>query len=477
MFQSSGYRGMAALLGTVALMLPLVPVLRGLKGRQWLVGVALGLLLLLVMGAISWLLHKGAYVGWGLAAALTATMLWFHWHAGPSAPFAGPLALGGFLATVAATALVANHWNESEGLRHALPVLLTLLGICATAAFWRQPLWPEALRWQAATAGAMGLVVVTLGVMLGGAYMGNRFSTGEQDMNTRLSHWKLGSNMLRSPAHWWLGKGLGRFPANYFLAGNPTQHPGDYRLNTKNEDTFITLTGGLHINGWGELFRVSQRVAEPGKGAVVTARVRAEKDVGLHFEVCEKHLLYGQDCVGKDVGIKGAPEAWQEIRVEMQGDGANRGAWYAPRLLVFSMAMESRGGLADLDNVALTRADGIQLLANGGFSDGMAHWFFSSDRYHMPWHIKSLLMHVLFDQGIVGVALGGLLLATALWRTSMGAARRNSLGPALAASLVGFTVVGLFDSLLDVPRIAWLFHFLVMVAITLPPLRLPQRTS
>ena len=87
----------------------------------------------------------------------------------------------------------------------------------------------------------------------------------------------------------------------------------------------------------------------------------------------------------------------------------------------------------------------------------------------MPWHIKSMGMNVLFDQGIVGVTLLGLLLAGALWRTSFGQARKNPLAPALAAGLTGFIVVGLFDSLLDVPRVAWLFYLLVLVALTLPP--------
>ena len=65
MFQTSGYRGMAALLGTVVLMLPLAQVLRRFKAGQWLAGVALGLVLVLVAGSIGWLLPKGAYVAWG----------------------------------------------------------------------------------------------------------------------------------------------------------------------------------------------------------------------------------------------------------------------------------------------------------------------------------------------------------------------------------------------------------------------------
>lgn len=466
-FQSSGYRGMAALLGTVALMLPLAQVLRGFNFSQWLRGVVLSTAGILLAGTMAWLLPKGAYLAWGSAAVLTVTMLLLLRQRIKPSPRSGPLALASFAATVAGVALVANHWGETAGWRHAAPVLLVLLGVCVAAGSSRRPLWPDSLRWQATTAGLMGVVAAVIGIFGGGSFMSDRFSTGGQDFSVRLAHWQLGRDMLRTPADWLLGKGSGRFPANYFLTGNPQAHPGDYRLKQESGNTYLTLTGGLHANGWGEIFRVTQRVAEPGKQAIVTARVRAEKEVSLHFEVCEKHLLYNQGCVVRQTVVKGAPGVWQLVRLELRGDGASRGDWYAPRLLAFSMAMESRGGMADLDDLTLTGADGRPLLVNGNFSEGMAHWFFSSDRYHMPWHIKSMFMNVLFDQGLLGATLWGLLLAGALWRTSLGTARRHPLAPALAASLTAFAVVGLFDSLLDVPRLAWLFYLLLLQALTL----------
>ncbi|WP_210544204.1 hypothetical protein [Rhodoferax sp. PAMC 29310] len=471
MFQSSGYRGMAALLGAVALMLPLVHVLRRFNIKQWLLGFVIGMLLILVMVAVDWLVPKGAYWAWGLAAIFTAAMMAVDWRAGHATSFAGPMAVGGFLATLASTALVARHWGLSPGLQHALPAVLALFAFCMAAGVRRNPLWPEALRWQATTAGAMGLVAAVIGVMGGGAYMSERFSTGSQDFGGRLGHWQLGRDMLSTPADWWLGKGTGRFPGNYFLNGSPMQIPGDYRLVQEGKNTFITLAGGSLINGWGEIFRVTQRVSPPSGSTLVTARVRTEKDVKLHFEICEKHLLYNQDCLISQANVKGSAGAWQNIEVPLNGKGVSRGAWYAPKLVAFSMAVESRGGIAQIDDVALTGADGEQQLANGGFSEGMAHWFFSSDRYHMPWHIKSMVMNVLFDQGIVGLTLWGLLLVGAIWRTSFGRARQNPLAPALAAGLAGFFVVGLFDSLLDVPRVAWLYYMLVLVALTLPSWR------
>lgn len=466
-FQTSGYRGMAALLGAVALMLPLSHVLRRFSPGQWLQGIGWAISMAFVTGMVAWLVPKGAYVAWGAAAVLTMAMLGLLWRRGNSFAFAGPLAFGSFLATLGATALVANHWAESGGLLHAVPVLCVVLALCLWAGLSRNAFWPAALRWQATTAGVMAMVAVVIGVFGGGSYMSERFSTGGQDIGGRQAHWQMGRDMMRSQGDWLFGKGMGRFPANYFLSGNPQEHPGDYRLREEAQNSYLTVTGGLHVNGWGEIFRVTQRVAEPGKTAAVSARVRAEKDVGLHFEICEKHLLYNQGCLIKQANVKGVPGVWQDLRVELQGDGVHRGDWYAPRLLAFSVATGSRGGSVDLDNLTLTSADGRPLLANGDFSQGMAHWFFSSDRHHMPWHIKSMFMNVLFDQGVIGVTIWGLMLASAFWRISVGKARRHPLAPVFAGSLAGFLVVGLFDSLLDVPRLAWVFYFVLLAAMTL----------
>jgi hypothetical protein len=112
--------------------------------------------------------------------------------------------------------------------------------------------------------------------------------------------------------------------------------------------------------------------------------------------------------------------------------------------------------------------DGRDVIANGNFADGMTHWFFTSDRYHLPWHIKNLALDVLFDQGAIGLALFALLVIAAAWRVAFGAAAGNPLSPWLAAGMAGFVVVGMFDSLVDVPRLAFLFYWLLAVAMFAP---------
>jgi O-antigen ligase len=97
----------------------------------------------------------------------------------------------------------------------------------------------------------------------------------------------------------------------------------------------------------------------------------------------------------------------------------------------------------------------------------MQRWFFSSDRDHMPWHTKNILVNVLFDQGLFGLALFLLLITVALWRLSLGKARQHELAPCLCAAIVGFLVVGMFDSLIDVPRLSLLFHVLIFLSFSL----------
>ena len=97
----------------------------------------------------------------------------------------------------------------------------------------------------------------------------------------------------------------------------------------------------------------------------------------------------------------------------------------------------------------------------------MHHWFTTSDRYHLRWHIKNLGLNVLFDQGVVGLLLFASLTGVAMYGLIAGAARGHPSAPFLASALAGFLMVGLFDSLLDAPRLAFLFYLLTTVSLVL----------
>jgi hypothetical protein len=474
MFPSSGYRGMLALLGAIALLLMLPALLQRFRMGDWLAGMLLGALLAGATILGSWFVPKGAYVVYTVAIVGTAAAFFAlrrRMAAQQRRGALAPLALAGFMAVVTGVALVASHWGGSQGLTDALPVVGALLMAAGLAAKPGRPVWPGNLRWAGLVLGTLAMAGGIVGVFAGGAYMSERFSTGGKDFDGRIAHWRQGLDALLTPGDWALGKGLGRFPSALFFADRTGEHPGDYRVATDGRNSFLTLTAGQHVTGWGEILRISQRVGVPAQPTMLVADVRAAGEVSLHFEVCEKHLLYNAGCLIRQVTAKPAPGEWQRIQVELKGSGVSRGAWYAPKLLMFSMGIGTRGARAEVDNLSLTDGRGRQLLTNGDFSAGMEHWFFSSDRHHMPWHIKSILMNVLFDQGVVGLILWLALCAGALWRVSLGHAREHPMAPPLAGALAGFLVVGLFDSLLDVPRVGFLFYFLLLLALTLRPSR------
>lgn len=473
-FPSSGYRGLLALLGAAAVAMPLAAVLRRFYAVDWMVGLVAGVLLSLALWAGASLGSKASYLGYGVSLLLTLALLFASRTTAVAVPgkrvrvgVAAQLSLAGFMAVLVGAGLVAEHWGYARGGDAMLPVLVGFMVLTLVAGASPKALWPASIRWHATTWAGMAMLGGIVGIFGGGAYMSERFSTTSSDMDTRLAHWAEGWNMLSAPLDSVLGKGMGRYPASYYLTGASTEHPGDYRLKSQNGNTYMVLGGGKQpYLGWGEMLRVSQRIRSPQGPVTVTLRVRTAKELGLHLEVCEKHLLYNGACFLAGTSVKPMPGVWQELRVPLAGNDLGGGDWYAPRLVAFSIATDTPLALLDVDDIHLLGPDGRELLDNGDFSADMQRWFFSSDRNHLPWHIKNVFMNVLFDQGGAGLMLFSAMLLAALWRVSVGTAMDHPLAPGIGGGLVGFVLVGLFDSLVDVPRLAFVFYVVLLLGLT-----------
>ncbi len=414
------------------------------------------------------MIPKGAYAIFALASVVCALLIWSQRQTAGAPPSVA--ALAAFVWLIVSAATVALNWGGTSALADSAIVLSLVMALALRNARARAPLWPDDLRVQWGAFGFVAIVALATAVFAGGAYMADRFSSSERDLEGRLRHWRDGIAMLDSPADWLVGKGLGRFPENYFFRMRHGEFPGSYRIGSQGDNRFLILSGPERDVGFGELFRVAQRVSPVLRGRyTVTLDVRAPRAVQLHVEVCEKHLLYHHGCALANVPLAATGAAWRRYDVALDGRELTGGPWYAPRLAFFAVAVDSPGHRVEIDNMSLAGPDGRNLLVNGDFTDGMARWFFTSDRFHLPWHIKNLFLNVLFDQGLAGLLLMLLLTGAALWRLVAGSARRNPAAPFLAAALTGFIVVGAFDSLLDVPRLAFLYYLLVLLSLMLPP--------
>jgi hypothetical protein len=460
-FREGGYRSLLALLATTGVALHVAAAARGAGWWRLLLALAIGVGFGFADALVAPAFYKGPYVVFAAVFAANVALL----GVGPDAFTARRAgAHWALLACLAAAgAVVAWHWGGSGAFRDSAATMVGLLALAAIASGAQVPCVPGSLRPRLIWIGALTLIAGAVTVFAGGAYMGERLATSSSDLDLRLRHWRDGVGFLHGAGDWSFGKGLGRFPASYFFNVPEGVFPGSFALHADRERPYLSLAGPSYPTSWGDLFRVAQRVdARPGIYTAVL-EVKAVRRTELHVEVCEQHLLYNGECGAGSIMV---PESrdWRRMSIALDGQGITSGAWYAPRLAFFGLSVASSGQSVDIADVTLMGPDGTNVLRNGGFERGMERWIPISEKFHLPWHIKNLGLNVLFDQGLVGVALGVSLLAAALWRLALGSARAHPVSPALAAALVGFLVVGTADSLLDVPRLAFLYYFLLFAA-------------
>lgn len=308
----------------------------------------------------------------------------------------------------------------------------------------------------------IGLAALVAAPAVLGPYAQVRLAQVEGDFAARFAHWRDAVRMMNDDLPTLLfGMGLATYPGTYFWRSSEGVRPAAYRFEREKENQYLRL-------GSGDALYFEQIVdVHPNADYTLVLKTRGgTKRSQVTVPVCEKALLDSYNCAWLAIPILGSDDrVWTERRISFNSGVLGKGRMFLTRPI--KLALTSAGPQAiDIDDVSLTGPDGTNLVTNGDFSQGMDHWFFSTDN-HLPWHIKSLPLQVFFEQGMVGIFAFALLLWTAI-RRGLSHGRRNPLVAALLSSLVGFLVVGLFDSLIDVPRHILLLLLLVFVLCLIP---------
>jgi hypothetical protein len=186
--------------------------------------------------------------------------------------------------------------------------------------------------------------------------------------------------------------------------------------------------------------------------------------------LCEKSLQQSFRCASASFPVTTSDFAWGRHERKIDTEFIGSGSPLQRRPVVLVLVNSGKASAVDVDNVRLVDNNGHDLVANGDFSEGGAHWFFSADD-HLPWHIFNLWIQILFEQGWVGVIAAAIAVAMALARLADAAWRGDFFCTATLAALVGMLLVGLTESLLDGPRVALLFFLLVFVGLAFPTRR------
>lgn len=383
----------------------------------------------------------GAIEAYLVAAMPFAFLLWRR------APSSLVRLLAGLTMVLAGYALGVTYARAGYlGMLASVMVLLLGLGWRVVAQLWRgRSALPLSL-----LVGLVGIISV-LPLFLGD-YMPARFANTARDAETRTEHWRDSLDLMQ-PSEWLFGVGLGRYPGAYYWRNLEATAPANYVFQQEATNIWLRLLPG-------EPLYFEQIVdVQPGRAYRLELDARGTITGELAVLICEKAMLYSTRCVTLKFPI--TPN-WSPQRIEFDSGRVGEGNWFERRVVKLALHAGGGSGYVEVDNLRLQDLGGHELLRNGDFRSGMDYWNFATDR-HLAWHAKNLLLHILFEQGLAGMAAWLLLIATVVVRLFRQTRQGDMAALALLSSVLGMLVVGLFDSVLDVPRL----NFLLLMMLTL----------
>jgi hypothetical protein len=335
------------------------------------------------------------------------------------------------------------------------------------------------LIWKTRKQSIFGILVLVLGVLaaglvawpvVSGKFSQSRLASIQADIGTRTAHWQDALDILSQAGNPLLGAGSGTFPAAFYWYSSAPSRPAAYAFAREGDNVFLRLGGG-------ESLYFEQVVPiKPGRTYRIQLDMRASAEsAALTLPVCEKAMLYSFTCAWNTLKTSSNDDGqWQRHEIRIQTDRFGPPGSLLQRPVKLSMFNQDKATVIDVDNVALLDDAGRNLVRNGDFSKGMQRWFFSTDS-HLAWHAKNLFIHVLFEQGWTGLGAFVLLLAVA-GLTLLRRAGHDAIALTLLISLASFLIVGLVDSLIDEPRLDFLFFWLLAIALVSGGKVLPRRS-
>jgi len=302
---------------------------------------------------------------------------------------------------------------------------------------------------------AAGLVAWPI---ISGKFSESRLALVRTDIGMRTAHWRNVLEILSQAGNPYVGAGAGTYPAAFYWYSSTRTRPATYAFAREGSNVFLRL-------GSGEPLYLEQSVPVlPNREYRIQMDVRSrDKTAELQVPLCEKARLYSYTCFWSTIKYASNDGEWvrREVRVNTTHFGPPGSLLQRP--VELSMFYEGKEGVIEVDNVALVDEAGHNLIQNGDFSQGMQHWFFSVDDY-WPWHIENNFIHVFFEQGWLGLVAFIALLAAAM-KTLRRRMASSPLELTLFISITAFLLVGLVNSPIDEPHLAFLFFWLLLIAL------------
>ena len=258
------------------------------------------------------------------------------------------------------------------------------------------------------------------------------------------------------------GMGLGTYP-RIVLARKPGRRfPTNFVVEHDGAYPFLSLHAGLPAY-------FGQKVpVEPDRQYRLFVTLRSPDGKGaLSVILCEKLLLYSANCRDATFRPRG-PGIWEDFGtvISTAGLGEDAVLGWLERPVELAVFDAISGTTIEIGHIRMFGPQDHDILANGDFSRGTERWYFTDDQ-HLIWRIHNQYLMSFFESGVLGLASLVLLAGTALAGALRAMGRGDRMAAAVAASLLAFLCSGIFDYLLEVPRLAALFYIVALSALTM----------
>lgn len=385
--------------------------------------------------------HIGAYVSLALPYAFAVGLLSLRWL--PLACVAGVGGAYTLIVTFARTGYAAGLLGCAA------------MGLALLPARWRRGGLARAL-----AVAPIVLVVIAVIAAASSGVMRQRLAIAATDLLTRETNWQTGW-AARDPGLVTevLGMGLGTYQ-RAMLSRSGINRPSDFGLMADDAGRFAWIRVESP-------FYLGQKIALPQSGSVrLTLRFRGDTPAAsVGWLICDKVLLYSDNCQSGQT-TPTTPGKWESVSATLVtanlGAGAFGGLIHRP--VELSLFGVEKGTTIAIRDVRLTDEAGHELLANGDFRKGLDRWLFTDDS-HVSWRILNQYLMLLFESGAVGLTAYLALSALAISGGIRGALLGDPIGAAVAGSVASFLVSGLFDNVLEAPRVATLFYLICMAGV------------
>jgi len=370
-------------------------------------------------------------------------------------------------------AVLTSKWSQ---LAHSLGILVSVSSIFLFSAggYWLNQQWKPQLSMRNQILGALlvcGLMAAFVPSVFG-TRMEQRFTTVKEDMLHRVEHWKDAIDTMDKGALTQIfGQGLGRFPERYFWVKQQATDVGSFVFIKEDNNTLLRISGA-HDLRLGQRLSLSSDTDYRLKLDIRTSDPQA----ALQIRICHRHLIHPTEWNPQCKSFKQVETntngEWRHLEFVFNSSklGSFKSHLQAPlmitvtnrRAYAFNLKPQT---VMDFDNISLQTLAGSETIKNGSFEQGIDNWFPYYDFNHLPWHIKNIWVHLYFELGAIGIALFLALIGNTFKQLLNSSEGQRGFGSAALISLVGFLAVGTFGTLIDAPRVAFLFYFLIAIGL------------